>query len=358
MANEKSKTEKKEAQAKRENREIKETIEEKTSEKETVSELKQQLKKRFGTGSVFTGSDGEFIESAGADVISTGIISLDSALGIGGLPKGRIVEIYGPESSGKTTLTLNMIAKCQAAGGIAAFIDAEHALDVNFAKKIGVDLSNLLISQPGSGEECFDICTTLVKSGAVSLVVIDSVAAMVPRAEIEGNAGDVQIGLQARLMTSGLRRITSLAANNGCTVIFINQLRDKIGVTFGSSETTPGGRALKFFSSVRMDIRKIDILKNAETPVGLKTRVKITKNKCAMPFKTAELDLLFSEGISYEGDLIELAVNRGIMEKSGAWYSYANEKIGQGKENTRMFLKDNAAICHELETLVRSAMTA
>lgn len=358
MANEKNKNEKKEAQAKKDIRETRDQENAIISEKEAVSELKQQLTKRFGTGSVFTGTEGEFIETAGADVISTGIISLDAALGIGGLPKGRIIEIYGPESSGKTTLTLNMIAKCQAAGGIAAFIDAEHALDVNFAKKIGVDLSNLLISQPGSGEECFDICTTLIKSGAVSLVVIDSVAAMVPRAEIEGNAGEVQIGLQARLMTSGLRRITSLAANNGCTVIFINQLRDKIGVTFGSSETTPGGRALKFFSSVRMDIRKIDILKNAEIPVGLKTRVKITKNKCAMPFKTAELDLLFNEGISYEGDLIDMAISRGIMEKNGAWYSYANEKIGQGKENTRIFLKGNAVVCRELETLVRSAMTA
>lgn len=329
----------------------------KNEEAKDVAGIKQQLIKRFGAGTVFTACDEDRIEAAANASVSTGILSLDAALGIGGLPKGRIVEIYGPESSGKTTLTLNIIAKAQALGNISAFIDAEHSLDTNYARKIGVDLANLLIAQPQSGEDCFDICTTLIKSGAVGLVVIDSVAAMVPRAEMEGNAGEIQVGLQARLMASGLRRITSLAANNSCTVIFINQLREKIG-SYGGGETTPGGRALKFFASVRMDIRKIDVLKNSESAVGLRTRVKITKNKCAMPFRTAELDLLFNEGISRESDLIDAAIDRGIIEKAGAWYSYGNEKIGQGRENIRIFLRGNSEVRDEIEGRVRSAMSA
>ena len=359
MASEKNKTEKKEAPAKREVKEINEINEaggEKVPENGMVSELKQQITKRFGMGSVFTGTDGEFIESAGTDVISTGIISLDAALGIGGLPKGRIVEIYGPESSGKTTLTLNMIAKCQAAGGIAAFIDAEHALDVNFAKKIGVDLSNLLISQPGSGEECFDICTTLVKSGAVSLVVIDSVAAMVPRAEIEGLMGDAHVGLQARLMSQALRKLTGVISKTNCVAIFINQLRDKVGVLYGSPEVTPGGRALKFYSSVRLDVRRQEQLKNGTEVVGNHTKVKVVKNKVAPPFREAEFDILYGKGISREGEILDLAVKLDIVEKSGAWFSYNGQRIGQGRDNVRQYLCDNPELANELDKKLRENM--
>lgn len=322
-------------------------------ENEKVSGVKQQILKKFGEGSVFTQSDSGGDGSIAVEAMPTGIMSLDSALGTGGLPKGRIVEIYGPESSGKTTLTLNFIAKCQQSGGVAAFIDAEHALDVAFAKKIGVDVGNLLISQPGCGEECFDICAEMIRSGVVNMVVIDSVAAMVPRAEIESNAGEIQVGLMARLMASGLRKIMALASATGCTVIFINQLRDKIGVTYGSSETTPGGRALKFFSSVRLDIRKTEVIKNGDSPIGIRTRVKVTKNKCSMPFKVAELELLFNEGISYEGDLIDMAMSHGIIEKSGAWYSIGAERIGQGRESARSFLKGNSSLCVDIETRLR-----
>jgi len=326
-------------------------------ENENVQTVKLQIIKKFGSGSVFTQSDTAEAEGIKIDPIPTGIISLDSALGIGGLPKGRIIEIYGPESSGKTTLTLNFIAQCQKAGGVAAFLDAEHALDLAFAQKIGIDTKNLLISQPECGEECFDICAELIKSEMVNLIVIDSVAALVPRAELEANSGEMQVGLMARLMASGLRKITSLASATGCSVIFINQLRDKIGVTYGSSETTPGGRALKFFSSVRLDIRKIEVIKSGEQPIGIKTRVKVTKNKCSMPFKTAELELLFNEGISYEGDLIDMAINHGIIEKSGAWYSMGAERIGQGRENIRSYLKENTALCGNIETQLREIIS-
>lgn len=321
--------------------------------------IKQQILKKFGQGSIFSFNDDlQPDEGSIYEPISTGILSLDGALGIGGLPAGRIIELYGPESSGKTTLTLNIIANFQKNGKLAAFIDAEHALDVNYAKKIGVDLSKLLISQPSSGEECFDICNELVKSGAVSLVVIDSVAAIVPRAEIEANSGEIQVGLHARLMASALRRLTSLTANNSCSVIFINQLRDKIGSIFGGSETTPGGRALKFFSSIRMEVRKIETLKNGENPVGIKIRAKIIKNKCAMPFKQTELELLFNDGISYESDLINIAVERGILEKNGAWYSMDNEKIGQGKDNVRLLIKDACPLRDRIEQKVKAAITA
>ena len=324
-----------------------------------INIIKQQILKKFGQGSIFSFNEGQAPdESSIYEPISTGILSLDGALGIGGLPAGRIIELYGPESSGKTTLTLNIIANFQKNGKLAAFIDAEHALDVNYAKKIGVDLSKLLISQPSSGEECFDICNELVKSGAVSLVVIDSVAAIVPRAEIEANSGEMQVGLHARLMASALRRLTSLTANNSCSVIFINQLRDKIGSMFGGSETTPGGRALKFFSSVRMEVRKIETLKNGDSPVGIKIRAKIIKNKCAMPFKQTELELLFNDGISYESDLINLAVERGILEKNGAWYSMDNEKIGQGKDNIRLLIKDAGPLRDKIEQKVKAAIAA
>ncbi len=324
-------------------------------EAQELSVIKQQILKKFGRGSIFSYEDSQPDDKSIYEPISTGIISLDAALGIGGLPSGRIIELYGPESSGKTTLTLNIIANFQKSGKIAAFIDAEHALDINYAKKIGVDLSKLLVSQPASGEECFDICNDLVKSGAVNLVVIDSVAAIVPRAEIEANSGEIQVGLHARLMASALRRLTSLASNHSCSVIFINQLRDKIGSMFGGSETTPGGRALKFFSSVRMEVRKIETIKNGESPVGIKIRAKIIKNKCAMPFRHTELELLFNDGISYESDLINIALDRGIIEKNGAWYSMDNEKIAQGKDNIRLMIKDGGPVRSRLEQLVKAA---
>lgn len=316
-----------------------------------INVLKQQIIKKFGNGSIFSLTNDENIREH-CESISTGIISLDRALGVGGLPLGRIIEVYGPESSGKTTLTLNIIARFQKDRKIAAFLDAEHALDTNYAKKIGVDLSKLLISQPASGEECFDICNELIKSQAVGLIVIDSVAAIVPRAEIEANSGELQVGLHARLMASALRKMTAIAANNNCSVIFINQLRDKIGNMFGGGETTPGGRALKFFSSVRIEVRKIETIKNADNPVGIKIRAKIIKNKCAMPFKCAELELLFNDGISYESDLINLAIDKGIIEKSGAWYSFEEEKIGCGRENIRSLLKENIAIKEKIERKV------
>lgn len=321
--------------------------------------IKQQILKKFGRGSVFSyDEESAPDEKSVYDPVSTGILSLDSALGIGGLPSGRIIELYGPESSGKTTLTLNIIANFQKRGKMAAFIDAEHALDINYAKKIGVDLSKLLISQPASGEECFDICGELVKSGVISLIVIDSVAAIVPRAEIEAVSGEIQVGLHARLMASALRRLTSLAANNSCSIIFINQLRDKIGSMFGGSETTPGGRALKFFSSVRMEVRKIETIKNGDSPVGIRIRAKIIKNKCAMPFRHAELELLFNDGISYESDLINIAIDRGIIEKSGAWYSLGDEKIGQGKDNIRLLIKEAGPLRDEIEKKVKAAICA
>ncbi|MEZ7893100.1 MAG: recombinase RecA [Candidatus Wallbacteria bacterium] len=320
---------------------------------ESLNGLKQQMIKKFGAGTIFS-DDCDNAASENIDAISTGLLSLDAALGIGGIPCGRIIEIYGPESSGKTTLTLNIIANYQMNGGVAAFIDAEHALDIKLAKKIGIQTQNLLISQPGSGEESFEICSALIKSGIIKLIVIDSVAALVPRAEIEATMNEMQIGLQARLMASGLRRITSLAANNNCTVIFINQLRDKIGVMFGNSETTPGGRALKFFSSIRLEVRKIEVIKNAETPAGIKVRVKVTKNKCAMPFKSAELDLMFNEGFSAEADMIELALAQGVIEKNGAWYSFDKERIGQGRENIKCFLKQNEQIFRQIEQKVKA----
>jgi recombination protein RecA len=305
-----------------------------------------QIDRQFGKGSVMRlGSD----ERAPVEVIPTGSIALDVALGIGGLPRGRIVEIYGPESSGKTTLTLHAIANAQRAGGIAAFIDAEHALDPEYARKLGVDIDALLVSQPDTGEQALEIADMLVRSGSIDLIVVDSVAALVPRAEIEGEMGDTHVGLQARLMSQALRKLTGGLNTTNTTMIFINQLREKIGVFFGSPETTSGGKALKFYASVRLDIRRIETLKDGADAVGNRTRVKVVKNKMAPPFKQAEFDILYGTGISREGSLIDFGVDEGIVKKSGAWYTYESEQLGQGKENSRNFLLSNPDIANEIE---------
>ena len=287
------------------------------------------------------------------ETIPTGSLSLDIALGLGGIPKGRIVEIYGPESSGKTTVTLHMIAEVQRRGGIAGFIDAEHALDPVYAKNIGVDIDNLYISQPDNGEQALEITETMVRSGAVDIVVVDSVAALVPKAEIEGDMGDSHVGLQARLMSQALRKLTAVISKSNCTVIFINQLREKVGVMFGSPETTTGGRALKFYASVRLDVRRIESLKQGGEVIGNRTKVKVVKNKIAPPFKEAEFDIMFGEGISREGDILDLAAGLDIVMKSGAWYAYDGNKIGQGRENAKQYLKEHAEICEKISQKVR-----
>jgi recombination protein RecA len=305
-----------------------------------------QIDKNFGKGSVMRLGD----ESrAPIEVIPTGSIALDVALGIGGLPRGRVVEIYGPESSGKTSLALHVVANAQKAGGIAAFIDAEHALDPEYAKNLGVDTDALLVSQPDTGEQALEIADMLIRSGALDVLVVDSVAALVPRAEIEGEMGDSHVGLQARLMSQALRKIAGALNNSGTTAIFINQLREKIGVMFGSPETTTGGKALKFYASVRLDIRRIETLKDGGDAVGNRTRVKVVKNKVAPPFKQAEFDILYGKGVSREGSLIDMGVEQGILRKSGAWYTYEGDQLGQGKENARKFLRDNPDIANEIE---------
>ena len=308
-----------------------------------------QVEKQFGKGSVMRLGDET---RAPLEVIPTGSIALDVALGLGGLPRGRVVEIYGPESSGKTTVALHAVASAQAAGGIVAFIDAEHALDPDSAKARGVDTDALLVSQPDSGEQALEIADMLIRSGALSLIVIDSVAALVPRAEIEGEMGDSHVGLQARLMSQALRKMTGALNNSGTTAIFINQLREKIGVMFGSPETTTGGRALKFYSSVRLDVRRIETLKDGTDMVGNRTRVKVVKNKVAPPFKQAEFDIMYGKGISREGGLIDVGVEAGIIRKAGAWYTYEGDQLGQGKENSRNFLKDNPDLANEIEKLI------
>jgi recombination protein RecA len=309
-----------------------------------------QIERQFGKGSVMRlGEEGR----APVAVIPTGSIALDVALGIGGLPRGRIVEVYGPESSGKTTVALHAIANVQAQGGIAAFIDAEHALDPTYAQRLGVDLDSLYVSQPDTGEQALEIADTLVRSGAVDLIVIDSVAALVPRAEIEGEMGDSHVGLQARLMSQALRKMAGALSQTGTTAIFINQLREKIGVMFGSPETTTGGKALKFYASVRLDVRRIETLKGGTEAVGNRTRVKVVKNKMAPPFKQAEFDILYGEGISREGSLIDLGVDAGIVKKSGAWYTYEGDQLGQGKENSRAFLRDNPDLANEIEKRIK-----
>ena len=304
-----------------------------------------QIEKSFGKGSIMKLGEQEGIEIPS---ISTGSLGLDIALGIGGLPRGRIVEIYGPESSGKTTLTLHVIAEAQKIGGTCAFVDAEHALDPVYAKRIGVDIDNLIISQPDSGEQALEIADTLVRSGAIDVLVVDSVAALVPKAELEGEMGDQHMGLQARLMSQALRKLTASVSKSNALVIFINQIRMKIGVMFGNPETTTGGNALKFYSSVRMDIRRVGSIKDKENIIGNETRVKIVKNKVAPPFKTVDFDIMYNQGISREGEIIELGVQAGIIEKSGSWFSYNSERIGQGKENARQWLKDNPKIAEEL----------
>lgn len=322
-------------------------------EQEKLNALNQALgkiEKEFGKGSVMKLGEAT---SMAIDVISTGSIGLDIAVGIGGLPKGRIIEVYGPESSGKTTVALHTVAEAQKQGGIAAFIDAEHALDPVYAKALGVDIDNLIISQPDTGEQALEIAEALIRSGAIDIIVVDSVAALVPRAEIEGDMGDSHVGLQARLMSQALRKLTGSIKKSNCVAIFINQLREKVGIMFGNPETTTGGRALKFYSSVRLDVRKIDTIKQGDKVLGSRTRVKVVKNKVAPPFKTAVVDIMYGEGVSKEGELLDLASEIGVVEKSGAWYAYKGNKIGQGKENAKLYLKENKNIANEIEEHVR-----
>ena len=310
-----------------------------------------QIEKQYGKGSVMKLGDTSHMQ---VETVPTGSLSLDIALGAGGVPKGRIVEIYGPESSGKTTVALHMVAEVQKRGGIAGFIDAEHALDPVYARNIGVDIDNLYISQPDNGEQALEITETMVRSGAVDIVIVDSVAALVPKAEIEGDMGDSHVGLQARLMSQALRKLTSVVSKTNCIVIFINQLREKIGVMFGNPETTTGGRALKFYASVRLDVRRTEALKQGGEVIGNHTKVKVVKNKIAPPFKEAEFDIMFGQGISTIGDILDLAANCGIVNKSGAWYAYNDAKIGQGRETAKQYLKENHQICDEIERKVRA----
>ena len=311
-----------------------------------------QIEKQYGRGSIMKLGDNS--SHMQVETVPTGSISLDIALGQGGLPKGRIVEIYGPESSGKTTLALHCVAEVQKRGGIAGFVDAEHALDPVYARNIGVDIDNLYISQPDSGEQALEICETMVRSGAVDIIVVDSVAALVPKAEIDGDMGDSHVGLQARLMSQALRKLTGVVAKTKCIVIFINQLREKVGVMFGNPETTTGGRALKFYSSVRLDVRRVESIKQGGDVIGNHTRVKVVKNKIAPPFKTAEFDIMFGTGISKEGDILDIATNLDIVNKSGAWYAYNGEKIGQGRENAKEYLRNNPSVCSDIEGKVRA----
>ncbi|HWK09437.1 MAG TPA: recombinase RecA [Vicinamibacterales bacterium] len=313
-----------------------------------------QIEKQFGKGSIMRLGAKDVVAQIPA--ISTGAVSLDYALGIGGMPRGRVIEIFGPESSGKTTLALQVIAEAQKNGGMAAFVDAEHALDAQYARKLGVDLENLLVSQPDNGEQALEIVEVLVRSGGVDVVVVDSVAALVPRAEIEGEMGEAQMGLQARLMSQALRKLTGIVSKSKTCLIFINQLREKIGVMFGNPETTTGGRALKFYASVRVDIRRIGAIKDGDAVVGGRTRVKIVKNKVAPPFREAEFDVMYGEGISREGDLLDLAVDRKIVEKSGTWFAYSGERLGQGRENVKQFLKDNPDTFRAIEAKVRKEL--
>ena len=312
-----------------------------------------QIERQFGKGSIMKLGGDNVIKDV--EAISTGSIGLDIALGIGGLPKGRIIEVYGPESSGKTTLTLHCVAEAQKAGGVCAFVDAEHALDPQYARKLGVDLDELLISQPDTGEQALEITDTLVRSGAVGVVVVDSVAALTPKSELEGDMGDSSVGVQARLMSQAMRKLTGSISRSNCMVIFINQIRMKIGVMFGSPETTTGGNALKFYSSVRLDIRRIGAIKDRDEIVGNATRVKVVKNKVASPFKQVEFDIMYGEGISKTGEILDLGVKAGVVEKSGAWYSYGDERIGQGRENAKVFLRENAQIAYEIEDKIRAA---
>ena len=329
-------------------------VAEESSEKKRALEMALAgIEKQFGKGSIIRMGERPV---QNIEVIPTGCLDLDMALGVGGLPRGRVVEIYGPESSGKTTVALHVVAEAQKAGGVAAFIDAEHALDPIYARKLGVDIDQLYVSQPDTGEQALEICEALVRSGAIDIVVIDSVAALTPKAEIDGEMGDSFVGLQARLMSQALRKLTGIVNKTNCVCIFINQLREKVGVMYGNPETTPGGRALKFYASVRIDIRRGEQLKDGSTVVGNRTKAKIVKNKVAPPFRVAEFDILYGEGISKEGNLLDSAVQLDIIHKSGAWFSYGDQRIGQGRENTRKYLKENPAIAAEIEALVRAEL--
>lgn len=326
-------------------------MEKDTNKMKALEAALAQIEKQFGKGSVMKlGDKGANMQ---IETVPTGALSLDIALGLGGVPKGRIIEIYGPESSGKTTVALHMVAEVQKAGGIAGFVDAEHALDPAYARNIGVDIDDLYISQPDNGEQALEITETMVRSGAVDILIVDSVAALVPKAEIDGDMGDSHVGLQARLMSQALRKLTAVISKSNCIVIFINQLREKVGVMFGNPETTTGGRALKFYSSIRMDVRRIETLKQNGEAIGNRTRIRIVKNKIAPPFKEAEFDIMFGEGISRTGDVLDLAVNEGVVNKSGAWYAYEGNKIGQGRENAKNFLKENPDIFEEIDRKVR-----
>lgn len=310
-----------------------------------------QIEKQFGKGSVMKLGEQNILN---VEAISTGSLSLDIALGIGGIPRGRIIEIFGPESSGKTTVALHVIAESQKSGGTAAFIDAEHALDPVYAKSLGVDIDNLIVSQPDTGEQALEICEALVRSGAIDIVIVDSVAALVPKAEIEGEMGDSHVGLQARLMSQALRKLTGAINKSRCSVIFINQLREKVGIMFGNPETTPGGRALKFYSSVRLDVRRIDTIKQGEDFLGNRTRVKVVKNKVAPPFKQAEFDIMYGTGISFEGNVLDVGVNEEIVQKSGSWFSYKDIRLGQGRENAKQFLRETTDVLYDIENQIRS----
>ncbi len=326
----------------------------KDDKKKALDAAIAQIEKQYGKGSVMKLGDSN--ANMNIDVIPTGSLSLDIALGLGGVPRGRIIEVFGPESSGKTTVALHIVAEIQKRGGIAGFIDAEHALDPTYAKNIGVDIDNLYISQPDCGEQALEITETMVRSGAVDVVIVDSVAALVPKAEIDGEMGDSHMGLHARLMSQALRKLTAVVSKTNCVVIFINQLREKVGVVFGNPEVTTGGRALKFYASVRLDVRRIDTLRQGGEIVGNRTRVKIVKNKVAPPFKEAEFDIVFGKGISKVGDILDLAVANDIVDKSGAWYAYNGNKIGQGRENAKMYLENNEAVCSEIEQKVRETL--
>lgn len=327
---------------------------EKTNDKQkNLEQAIAQIEKEFGKGAIMR--LGEF-ETQNIDVIPTGCLSLDLALGVGGVPRGRIIEIFGPESSGKTTVSLHIVAEAQKLGGTAAFIDAEHALDPNYAARLGVDIKNLYVAQPDNGEQGLEIAESLVRSGSIDILVVDSVAALTPKAEIDGEMGDSHMGLQARLMSQALRKLTAVVNKTKTCVIFINQLRDKLGVMFGNPETTPGGKALKFYSSVRLDVRKVEVIKDGDNPVAAKTRVKVVKNKVAPPFKTAEFDIVFGMGISQESCIVDIAVSMDIIQKSGAWFSYNGEKIGQGRENVKKYLMENPAFAEEVTNKIREAM--
>ena len=323
---------------------------------EALQNALKQIERDFGKGSIMKLGDAS--ANMNIEVIHTGCLPLDAALGVGGVPRGRIVEIFGPESSGKTTVALHMVAEAQKNGGIAAFIDAEHALDPVYAKRLGVDIDNLLISQPDNGEQALEIADALVRSGAIDIIVVDSVAALVPKAEIEGDMGDSHVGLQARLMSQAMRKLTGVLSKSRTTAIFINQIREKVGVMFGNPETTTGGRALKFYASVRLDVRKIDTIKQGNDPVGSRTRIKVVKNKVAPPFKQAEFDIMYGEGISREGSLIDMGVAFEIMDKSGSWFSYQGTRLGQGKENVKAYLKEHADIAMEIENKIREKLFA